>query len=147
MGENIKIDLKEIGCECVYLLQLTQDGVQWQDLVNTVMEIWVLWKARNFLTSSVIINVSTRPLLHGVTYLHCTVRNGLRRYETTQKVEQRAPLFPNAGQCKVQIFFFFFAAVQADYYLKGWEVAYSLRWTCYTQTVVLLFQFSCPCVI
>jgi hypothetical protein len=34
--EDVKMDLKVIGCQDVDWIQLAQDRVQWQDLVNTV---------------------------------------------------------------------------------------------------------------
>jgi len=37
--DNIKIDLGEIGLEVVDWIHLTQDRDQWQDLVNTVMNL------------------------------------------------------------------------------------------------------------
>jgi hypothetical protein len=37
--DNIKTDLKEIGCECLYWIQLAQ--LQWWFLVNTVMNLRV----------------------------------------------------------------------------------------------------------
>jgi hypothetical protein len=41
MGDNIKIDLKEMECEGVDWFHLIQDRVQWRALVNTVMNIRV----------------------------------------------------------------------------------------------------------
>jgi hypothetical protein len=48
--DNIKMDLKEIRCE-MDLIHLVQGRGQWRALVNTVMNLRVLQKARNFLTS------------------------------------------------------------------------------------------------
>jgi hypothetical protein len=39
--DNIKTDLKEIECEDVGWIHLFQDRVQWQDLVNIVMNLQV----------------------------------------------------------------------------------------------------------
>jgi hypothetical protein len=36
---NIKMDLREIGCEGVDWMPLAQDRDQWQSLVNTVMNL------------------------------------------------------------------------------------------------------------
>jgi hypothetical protein len=40
--DNVRMDLKEIGCEGVDWIHETQDKDQWRALVNTVMELWVL---------------------------------------------------------------------------------------------------------
>jgi hypothetical protein len=39
--DNIKMDLKKIGWECVDWIHLTQDRDQRRDLVNTVMNLRV----------------------------------------------------------------------------------------------------------
>jgi len=39
--DNIKLDLREIGIDGWNWIQLSQDRVQWQALVNTVMNLWV----------------------------------------------------------------------------------------------------------
>jgi hypothetical protein len=40
LEDNIKIDLKQMGCEGVDLIQLAQDRDQWRSLVNTVMKLY-----------------------------------------------------------------------------------------------------------
>jgi hypothetical protein len=40
--DNIKMDLREIGIGGVNWICLSQDRVQWQAFVNTVMNLWVL---------------------------------------------------------------------------------------------------------
>jgi len=40
-GDNIRMDLKEIGLKGVGLNHLTQERVQWRAVVNTVMNLWV----------------------------------------------------------------------------------------------------------
>jgi hypothetical protein len=37
--DNIKIDLREIGCDGMDRIDLAQDRGQWRALVNTVMEL------------------------------------------------------------------------------------------------------------
>jgi hypothetical protein len=39
--DNIKIDLREIGCDGMDWIDLGQDRVQWRALVNTVMNLRV----------------------------------------------------------------------------------------------------------
>jgi hypothetical protein len=41
-GDNIKMDLKEIGYDGANWIQLAQDRVRWQDFVNTVMDLLVV---------------------------------------------------------------------------------------------------------
>jgi len=49
--DNIRMDVMVIGWEGVDWIQLGQDSDQWWALVNTVVYLLVLLKARNFLTS------------------------------------------------------------------------------------------------
>jgi hypothetical protein len=37
--DNIKMDLREMGWGCMDWIDLAQDGDQWRDLVNTVMNL------------------------------------------------------------------------------------------------------------
>jgi hypothetical protein len=39
--EDIKIDLREIGLDCVDWICLTQDREQSQAVVNAIMNLWV----------------------------------------------------------------------------------------------------------
>jgi hypothetical protein len=48
---DIKMDLREIGRECMDWMHLVQDRDQWWSLVNTVMYLRFPQKAGNFLTS------------------------------------------------------------------------------------------------
>lgn len=41
LGDTVKMDHKEIGLKAVDYIHLAQDRVQWQVLVNTVMNLWV----------------------------------------------------------------------------------------------------------
>jgi len=45
--DNIKINLKELGCENVNWIHMAQDRVQWLALVNIVMKFQVTYKAGN----------------------------------------------------------------------------------------------------
>jgi hypothetical protein len=42
--DNIKIDLREIGCDCMDWIDLAQDRDQCRALVNTVMNLGLLKK-------------------------------------------------------------------------------------------------------
>jgi len=48
---NIRTDLRETGWEGVDWIHLAQDRDQWRVVVNTVMNLRIPEKARNFLTS------------------------------------------------------------------------------------------------
>jgi len=39
--DNIKMDLQEVGCECMDWIDLAQDRDGWQTLVNAVMKLQV----------------------------------------------------------------------------------------------------------
>jgi len=39
--DNIKIYLKEIGCEGVDWNQVAQNRVQWQAVVNVILNLWI----------------------------------------------------------------------------------------------------------
>jgi hypothetical protein len=40
--DNIYIDLREMGCDCMDWIDLAQDRDQWRALVNTVMNLRVI---------------------------------------------------------------------------------------------------------
>jgi hypothetical protein len=66
--DNIRMDLREIGWECVDWIHLAQDKDLWRTLVNTVMNLRVPYKAGSFWTSLVAVSFSRRTLLHEVSY-------------------------------------------------------------------------------
>jgi hypothetical protein len=37
----MKLDLQEVGCECLELINLARDSDSWRALANTVMILWV----------------------------------------------------------------------------------------------------------
>jgi hypothetical protein len=57
-GNNIKMDLGEIGCG---VRSSVQDRFQWRASVNMIMKNVVARKAGIFLTSCVILNFQERP--------------------------------------------------------------------------------------
>jgi hypothetical protein len=38
---DIKMDVREVGCEDMDRIDVAQDGVRWRVLVNAVMNLWV----------------------------------------------------------------------------------------------------------
>jgi transposase len=49
--DNIKMDLRDIGIDGANWILLAQDRVQWWACVNMVMNLWVPYESRIFLTS------------------------------------------------------------------------------------------------
>jgi hypothetical protein len=39
--DNIRMNLREVGCECVDWMELAQDRDRWLALVSAVMNLWV----------------------------------------------------------------------------------------------------------
>jgi hypothetical protein len=67
--DNIKMDLREVGCRGMNWIQLTQDSNRWRTLVNAVMNLRVPQNAGNFLTSCKPVSFSRRTLLHAVSII------------------------------------------------------------------------------
>jgi hypothetical protein len=63
-GDNIKMDLKEIGLDGMDWIHLAQDRDQWRALVKTVVNHWVPKNTGKFLSSCTIGGFSRRPELH-----------------------------------------------------------------------------------
>jgi len=40
LGDDIKMGLREINCECGNRIELTQDHVYWLDLTLTMLTLW-----------------------------------------------------------------------------------------------------------
>jgi hypothetical protein len=62
--DNIKMDLGEIGWDCMDWIDLAQDMDQWRALVNTVMNLRVQKNAGKFLSICTIGGFSRRAQLH-----------------------------------------------------------------------------------
>jgi len=58
--DNIRMDLKEVGCGNVDWIGLAQDRDRWRTLVSAVMKLRVPWNAGNFLTSCKPVSCSGR---------------------------------------------------------------------------------------
>jgi len=65
-GDNIKMDLQEVGYGYMDWIGLAPDRDGWRTLVSTVMNLRVPWNAGNFLTSCKPVSFSRRALHHGV---------------------------------------------------------------------------------
>jgi hypothetical protein len=64
--DNIEMDLREIGWNGMNCFHLGQDREQWKVLVNTVMNLPVLYNIVNVLNNFTICGFSRRTQLHGV---------------------------------------------------------------------------------
>ena len=51
LGDNIKMDLQEVGCGNMDWIELAEDRDRWRALVNVVMNPRVPYNAGNFLTN------------------------------------------------------------------------------------------------
>jgi len=49
MGDNIKMDLQEVGCGGMDWIDLAQGRDRWWELVNAVMNLWGSVKCGEFL--------------------------------------------------------------------------------------------------
>jgi hypothetical protein len=66
MGDNIKMNLQEVGGDCGDWMELAQDRDSWRTLVNTVMNLWVPKMRGIFCLAAEPVSFSRRILLHGV---------------------------------------------------------------------------------
>jgi hypothetical protein len=60
------VDLQEVGCEDIDLIDMAQVEDRWWALVNAVINLWVPQNAGNFLTGRKPVSHSKRTLLHRV---------------------------------------------------------------------------------
>jgi hypothetical protein len=71
---NVKMDLREIGCGSTDWINMAQDREQWRVLVNTVMNLRVPQNTGKFFSSCVTGGFSRRAKLHEVSYIVITMR-------------------------------------------------------------------------
>ena len=64
--DNIRMDLREVGCTYMDWIGLAQDRDRWRTLMSAVMNLRVPWNAVNFLTNCKPVSFSRRTLHHGV---------------------------------------------------------------------------------
>ena len=65
-GDNIKLDVQEVGCGGMDWIELARGGDRRRALVNAVMNIRVPLNVGNFLSSCKPVSFSRRTLFHGV---------------------------------------------------------------------------------
>jgi hypothetical protein len=66
MEDNIKMELQEVECRAMDLIDLAQDKDMFWALVNAVMNIRVQQNVGNSLTNCKPVSFSRRNVLHGV---------------------------------------------------------------------------------
>jgi len=66
MGDNIKMDLQEVGGGCEDWMELAQDRDRWRALVSTVMNLRVPKMPGVSWLAAKPVSFSRRTLLHGV---------------------------------------------------------------------------------
>jgi len=64
--DNIRMDLREVGCGYMDWIGLAHDRDRWRTLVSAVMNLRVPWNAEKFLTSCKPVSFSRRTLHYGV---------------------------------------------------------------------------------
>jgi hypothetical protein len=64
--DNIKIDLREIGCGVMDWIDLAQDRDKWRALMNMIMNFRVPQNIRKFLSSCTTGGFSRRDQLHAM---------------------------------------------------------------------------------
>jgi hypothetical protein len=69
--DNIKMNLLEVVCGSVDWIELAPNRNRWQAIVNAVINFWIPWNARNFLTSCKPGSLSWRILLLGISKYLC----------------------------------------------------------------------------
>jgi hypothetical protein len=84
--DNIKINLGEIGWGGMDWIRLTQDMNKWKALMNTVMNLWVPYSTRNFLSNCTNGGFSITAQLHEISYFVNTYLKYVQYYVLGNKV-------------------------------------------------------------
>jgi hypothetical protein len=71
---SIKMDLKEVGWRVVDWIVVAEGRDRWQALVNAIMNLRVLWYARNFLTGWGPVSFTIRTVLLEVSYSYICLK-------------------------------------------------------------------------
>ena len=87
-GDNIKMDLQEVGGGCEDWLELAQDRDRWRALVNTVMNLRVPKMRGISWLAAKPVSFSRRTLLHGVSKY---ISSSSTRNYLPMKMEQSVP--------------------------------------------------------
>ena len=46
--DNIKMDLQEVGCECMDWIKVGEERDRWRALVNAIINLWVPYNCEEF---------------------------------------------------------------------------------------------------
>jgi hypothetical protein len=67
--DDINVNRIEVRCECVDLIHLSLDRVQWRDLAKALMNLRIPWKTANFLSRWETVTFLWQMLLRAIEYI------------------------------------------------------------------------------